>query len=65
MKIQETNHFDFAPKLTSQQILDNSTLDIAARFWESERYEAAKTCYRTMRIIDDLIDNRKVATHRM
>ena len=65
MKTQETNHLDFAQKLTSQQILDNSTLDIAARFWESERYEAAKTCYQAMRIIDDLIDNRKVATHGM
>jgi len=34
-------------------------LDIAARCWEGKRYEAAKICYRSMRTIDDLIDERK------
>jgi phytoene synthase len=32
---------------------------IAASFWDEERYEAAKVCYRFMREIDDLIDERK------
>lgn len=32
---------------------------IAARIWEDERYHAAKVCYKFMRMIDDLIDNRK------
>jgi len=32
---------------------------IAANFWEQERYCAAKSCYKFMRAIDDLIDNHK------
>jgi len=32
---------------------------IAAGFWEEKRYHAAKTCYRFMRKIDDMIDDRK------
>lgn len=32
---------------------------IAARFWEEERYHAARACYGFMRMIDDMIDDRK------
>lgn len=32
---------------------------IAASFWDEKRYHAAKVCYRFMRMIDDLIDDRK------
>jgi phytoene synthase len=32
---------------------------IAASFWDEERYNAAKVCYRFMREIDDLVDGRK------
>ena len=32
---------------------------IAARFWDDERFNAAKVCYGFMRKIDDLIDDRK------
>lgn len=45
------------------KIIDHPNILIAARFWEEERYDAAKTCYRLMRSIDDLIDNYKAA-HR-
>ena len=41
------------------KIIDHPNILIAARFWETERYEAAKTCYKFMRAIDDLIDNYK------
>lgn len=47
------------------EILITPILDIAARFWDDERYEAFKICYRSMRIIDDLIDDRKAAGRRM
>ena len=42
-----------------QAILTNPILDIAARFWDDERYNAFKTCYRSMRVIDDFVDDRK------
>jgi phytoene synthase len=41
------------------KIIDHPNILIAAHFWETERYEAAKTCYKFMRAIDDLIDNYK------
>ncbi|MFC2068469.1 squalene/phytoene synthase family protein [Chloroflexota bacterium] len=59
MKAQDTSHFIFNPNIDFTQILSNPILDIAARFWEDERYDAFKICYRSMRVVDDLIDNRK------
>jgi phytoene/squalene synthetase len=38
---------------------DTPILDIASRFWEDERQNAAQICYRSMRALDDLIDDRK------
>lgn len=32
---------------------------IAANFWDEKRYRAARVCYKFMRMIDDLIDDRK------
>ena len=42
-----------------KEILTNPILDIAANFWEQERYEAFKICYTSMRLVDDLVDDRK------
>jgi phytoene/squalene synthetase len=43
------------------QIKDHPNILIAARFWDEKRYGAAKTCYKFMRTIDDLIDDHKAA----
>jgi phytoene synthase len=51
--------YDFISKLSYKQLQSNPILDIAARVWEEDQYEAAKVCYRSLRIFDDLIDNRK------
>ncbi len=59
MVIQKPEHFDFAIDMDAEQILANPILDIAASFWDDERYNAFKMCYKSMRMIDDLIDNRK------
>jgi phytoene/squalene synthetase len=53
------DNFNFADKIDFRQVLKNPILDIAARLWEDERYEAFKTCYRSMRAIDDLVDGAK------
>lgn len=39
--------------------LKDPILDIAARFWDDERYAAFRTCYKSMRVIDDLIDENR------
>ena len=46
-------------------IIDHPNILIAASFWDNDRYCAAKTCYRFMRKIDDLIDNHKAANTRI
>jgi phytoene/squalene synthetase len=42
-----------------EKIVDHPNILIAAHFWDNERYQAARTCYKFMRAIDDLIDNYK------
>jgi hypothetical protein len=46
-------------RIDFHKIKDHPNILIAARFWEDDRYEAAKTIYRFMRFIDDMIDDRK------
>ncbi len=53
IELETYYHGDFG------EILTNPILDIAARVWEDDRYDAFRTCYRSMRWIDDLVDNRK------
>jgi hypothetical protein len=59
MVTKNNTYIDFAIDVEFDKILTNPILDIAARFWEKDRYEAFKVCYRSMRVIDDLVDNRK------
>ena len=59
MSIKNKLKIDFTSEIDFSQILTNPILDIAARVWDKERYEAFKICYRSMRVIDDLVDNRK------
>jgi len=46
-----------------EKIIDHPNILIAANFWDEERYQAARTCYKFMRTLDDLIDNHK-AEHK-
>ena len=55
----EPTYLNFLAKPDFDDILTNPILDIAARFWEDDRYDAFKVCYRSMRIIDDLVDDQK------
>jgi phytoene/squalene synthetase len=41
------------------KIIDHPNILIAASFWDDERFCAAKTCYKFMRAVDDMIDNHK------
>jgi phytoene synthase len=55
--IEIFNSIDF------HKIKDHPNILIAANFWAEERYSAAKTCYKFMRSIDDLIDDYKAANN--
>ncbi|MCP4684092.1 MAG: squalene/phytoene synthase family protein [bacterium] len=59
MTFDNKQSLDFAREIDFSKILTNPILDIAARFWDSERYAAFRVCYRSMRRIDDLVDDRK------
>jgi len=52
-------NWDLFQSIDFDKIIDHPNILIAARFWEPERYEAARTCYKFMRAIDDLIDDYK------
>jgi phytoene synthase len=52
-------YLDMFERINFNKILDHPNILIAASFWEEERYLAAKTCYKYMRAIDDLIDCHK------
>ena len=51
--LETFNSIDF------DQIRDHPNILIAANFWDTDRFCAAKICYKFMRAIDDLIDNYK------
>jgi len=59
MNSDKLTKLDFLPDVDFNEILTNPILDIAARFWDNDRYEAFRICYRSMRLIDDLVDDRK------
>jgi phytoene/squalene synthetase len=61
MNAQTTLFLEIFEKLDFHKIKDHPNILIAAAFWENERYCAAKTCYKFMRTIDDLIDDHKAA----
>jgi len=46
-------------KIDFDHIGKHPNILIAARMWDDRRYKAAKVCYVFMRMIDDLVDDRK------
>ena len=52
-------YFQIFDSIDFEKIVDHPNILIAAHFWDKERYQAAKNCYKFMRAIDDLIDNYK------
>jgi phytoene/squalene synthetase len=52
-------------RLDSGTIANQPILELAARCWDADRYEAFRVCYRSMRWIDDLVDHQKAATPRI
>lgn len=65
MQRRGNNLFKLTKTLTYKQLMSNPILDIAARFWEPERYEAFKILYRSFRIVDDLVDDNKSINNRL
>ena len=57
--IKNMNYSEIFQNINFEKIVEHPNILIAAHFWDEERYDAAKTCYRFMRAIDDLIDNYK------
>ena len=59
LKIQTDLYLDIFDSINFEKIVDHPNILIAAHFWDKERYQAAKNCYKFMRAIDDLIDDYK------
>lgn len=58
------NFLETFHNINFKEILKHPNILIAANFWEEDRFLAAKTCYRMMRFIDDMIDDYK-SSHMM
>jgi phytoene/squalene synthetase len=65
MKSQKDKFIEIFNSIDFNQIKDHPNILIAANFWERERFCAAKTCYKFMRAIDDMIDNHKAINRRI
>jgi phytoene synthase len=59
MNSQTDKFLEIFNSIDFHKIKDHPNILIAANFWEADRYCAAKTCYKFMRAIDDMIDNHK------
>ena len=59
-ELRNETYLDIFQGIDLQTISDRPILDIAARFWDDERYKAANKLYLPMRVIDDLVDNRRI-----
>ncbi len=59
VQTQTDQYLDIFDSIDFEKIVDHPNILIAAHFWEAERYQAARNCYKFMRAIDDLIDNYK------
>jgi phytoene/squalene synthetase len=59
MHSQRDKFLEILNSIDFQKIIDHPNILVAANFWDDERYCAAKSCYKFMRAIDDLIDNHK------
>ena len=59
MKTKRLDTKSIIKNIDFNAIKDHPNILIAAGFWEEERFDAAKICYKFMRKIDDLIDDRK------
>lgn len=59
VQTQTDLYFEIFDSIDFEKIVDHPNILIAANFWDKERYQAAKNCYKFMRAIDDLIDDYK------
>ena len=59
MNSQRNKFLEIFNSIDFHQIKDHPNILIAANFWDTERFCAAKICYKFMRAIDDMIDNHK------
>ena len=65
MAAEPYNYIDLFHKIDFDKIQDHPNILVAASFWDEERYCAARTCYKFMRAIDDLIDDHKAANRKI
>lgn len=59
MNALQEKYLEIFNSIDFEQIKEHPNILIAARFWDEKRYGAARTFYKFMRAIDDLIDNHK------
>jgi phytoene/squalene synthetase len=61
MNSLKDTYLEIFESIDFEKIKDHPNILIAANFWEADRFAAARTCYKFMRAIDDLIDDHKAS----
>ena len=59
MNSQKGKFLEIYDSIDFKTIKDHPNILIAANFWDSDRFCAAKSCYKFMRAIDDLIEGSR------
>lgn len=59
LSVDKTDFYRIFRSIDFDSIIDHPNILIAAAFWNDERSQAARVCYKFMRYIDDFVDNYK------
>lgn len=59
MHSDQIHILDTFHQIDFEKINKHPNILIAANFWDRDRFEAAKVCYRFMRAVDDMVDEAK------
>jgi phytoene/squalene synthetase len=59
LSVDKTDFYRIFESIDFGKVIDHPNILIAAAFWNDERSQAARVCYKFMRYIDDFVDNYK------
>jgi phytoene/squalene synthetase len=65
MQTTKTELVEIIEAIDFNKCVEHPNILIAARLWDDKRYNAARVCYKFMRKMDDLVDERKALNRQL